>query len=51
MISALATRGFDGTIDIEHEDLFMAREEGLAHAVEFLKPMLIREKPEGMWWA
>ncbi|MDR0653623.1 MAG: sugar phosphate isomerase/epimerase [Synergistaceae bacterium] len=51
MISALATIGFDGTIDIEHEDLFMSRKEGLQRAVEFLKPILIRERPEGMWWA
>jgi hypothetical protein len=29
----------------------MARQEGLEHAVSFLKPLLIREKPEGMWWA
>jgi sugar phosphate isomerase/epimerase len=51
IISALATIGYDGVIDIEHEDLFMARQEGLEHAVSFLKPLLIREKPEGMWWA
>jgi sugar phosphate isomerase/epimerase len=51
IISALAMIGYDGTINIEHEDMFMARREGLEHAVAFLKPLLIREKPEGMWWA
>ena len=51
VISALAAIGYDGMVNIEHEDLFMSREEGLSKAAAFLKPLLIRDKPEGMWWA
>jgi sugar phosphate isomerase/epimerase len=51
IVSALATIGYDGTIDIEHEDLFMSRIEGLQHASSFLGALIVREKPEGMWWA
>ena len=29
----------------------MSRKEGLQRAVEFLKPILIRERPECRWWA
>jgi sugar phosphate isomerase/epimerase len=50
MISALSAIGYDGTINIEHEDLFMSRIEGLGKAASFLKPLLIQDKPEGMWW-
>jgi sugar phosphate isomerase/epimerase len=50
IVSALAAVGYDGTVNIEHEDLFMSRAEGLGKAAAFLKPMLIRDKPEGMWW-
>jgi len=51
VISALAAIGYDGTINIEHEDLFMSRMEGLSKAVSFLKPLIIKDTPEGMWWA
>ena len=51
IISALVAIGYDGMVNIEHEDLFMSREEGLSKAAAFLKPLLIRDKPEGMWWA
>jgi len=50
IISALAAIGYDGTINIEHEDLFMSRIEGLRKASSFLKPLLIQDPPEGMWW-
>lgn len=51
IISALMTVGYDGALNIEHEDMFMARKEGLTKAVDFLKGIIINEKPEGMWWA
>jgi sugar phosphate isomerase/epimerase len=51
VVSALAAIGYGGMVNIEHEDLLMSREEGLSKAAEFLKPMLIRDKPDGMWWA
>ena len=43
--------GYDGTVSIEHEDGLMSAREGLEKAVEFLKSIIIREKPGAMWWA
>jgi sugar phosphate isomerase/epimerase len=51
IVSALAAVGYDGTINIEHEDLFMSRMEGLSKASAFLEPLLIKDRPESMWWA
>ena len=51
MMSALRTIGYDGIISIEHEDGLMSAKEGLEKAVEFLKPMIIKEKQGEMWWA
>ncbi len=52
MISALRLAGYDKVMSIEHEDSLMTPDEGLAHAVEFLKESIIREpKPEGGSWA
>ncbi|MCD8141206.1 MAG: sugar phosphate isomerase/epimerase [Planctomycetaceae bacterium] len=42
IISELWRGGYRGTISIEHEDLFMSMEEGLAKAVAFLKECIIR---------
>lgn len=51
IISALKVNGYDGAISIEHEDSLMSIEEGFQKAVAFLKPILIREGLEKMWWA
>ena len=52
MISALRLVGYDKVMSIEHEDSLMTPEEGLAHAVDFLKASIIREaKPTTMGWA
>ncbi|MBQ1260528.1 MAG: sugar phosphate isomerase/epimerase [Clostridia bacterium] len=52
MISALRLVGYDKVMSIEHEDSLMTPEEGLRHAVEFLKESMIREpKPTTMSWA
>ena len=52
MISALRLVGYDKVMSIEHEDSLMTPDEGLAHAVEFLKQSIIREpKPTTMGWA
>jgi len=51
IISELRSSDYDGIISIEHEDSFMSPKEGLEKAVEFLKPILIREQPDAMWWA
>ena len=52
MISALRLAGYDKVMSIEHEDSLMTPEEGLFHAVEFLKESIIKEpKPSGISWA
>lgn len=52
MISALRLAGYDKVLSIEHEDSLMTPEEGLAHAVTFLKESIIRApKPTTMGWA
>ena len=50
-VSMLRAVGYDGVLSIEHEDSLMSTEEGFARAVSFLKAVLLREKPGGMWWA
>lgn len=51
MISTLKMIGYDGAISIEHEDALMSIDEGLSKAVEFLKEVIVFEKPAEMWWA
>ncbi len=52
MISALRLAGYDKVMSIEHEDSLMTPEEGLLHAVEFLKESIIKDpKPTTMGWA
>jgi sugar phosphate isomerase/epimerase len=50
-VSTLRLIGYDGVISIEHEDSLMSTNEGFRNAVEFLKPVILREKPGEMWWA
>ena len=49
--STLRTVGYDYVVSIEHEDALMSIDEGLFKAVEFLKPLMIKDKPADMWWA
>ena len=42
-ISALRLAGYDGAISIEHEDPLMSPMEGLQKAIDFLRPILLRE--------
>ena len=52
MISNLRLAGYDGVLSIEHEDSLMTPEEGLAHAVAFLKESIIKyPKPGSISWA
>ena len=51
IISELRLAGYDHVLSIEHEDSLMSAREGLLKAVNFLKPMLIKEKPGAAWWA
>ena len=50
-VSMLRSVGYDGAISIEHEDSLMSMNEGFGKAVDFLKRILLREKPGAMWWA
>jgi sugar phosphate isomerase/epimerase len=50
-ISNLRMVGYDGVISIEHEDGLMSADEGFAKAVEFLRRVIIKDMPGGMWWA
>ncbi len=45
-VCALRAVGYDGVLSIEHEDLMMSATEGIIKSVEFLKPILLRTKPE-----
>ncbi len=51
IMSALRVVGYDYVMSIEHEDALMSIDEGLNKAIQFLKPILFREKPGAMWWA
>ncbi|MBO4283139.1 MAG: sugar phosphate isomerase/epimerase [Clostridia bacterium] len=52
IISALRLVGYDKVMSIEHEDSLMTPEEGLRHAVEFLKQSIIKDpKPSSISWA
>ncbi len=50
MMSAFAKVGYDHVLSIEHEDALMSREEGFSKAVEFLKQVVIAERPQVKWW-
>jgi len=50
-VSTLRMIGYDGTLSIEHEDSLMSSMEGLKKAVEFLKQVIVHEKPTAMTWA
>ena len=52
IVSALRLVGYDKVMSIEHEDSLMTPEEGLRHAVEFLKESIIKDpKPSTIAWA
>lgn len=51
IVSALRLVGYDGVLSIEHEDPLADAEEGLTHAVAFLRRAMLVKKPGEMWWA
>ncbi len=51
IISALVDVGYDGDLNIEHEDTYMNNVEGLTKAIEFMNRVIIREKAGEMTWA
>lgn len=50
IISTLRLYGYDYVVSIEHEDGLMSIEEGFSKAVETLKPVMVKESVEDMWW-
>lgn len=50
IIRNLRLVGYDGTISIEHEDPLASRDEGLGHAIKFLREIILTEDPPELWW-
>lgn len=50
IIRNLRLVGYDGTISIEHEDPLASRDEGLGHAIAFLREIILTEPPPELWW-
>lgn len=51
LITELQLAGYRGVLAVEHEDPSMSQEEGLARAVQYLKPLILRDPaPEERWW-
>ena len=46
IVSALRVAGYDDVISIEHEDILLSRDEGLARAVQFLRGLVPSEPPD-----
>ena len=52
LVDNLRLVGYDRVLSIEHEDSLMSIDEGLTKAVEFLKPIIMKDpKPGTMSWA
>jgi sugar phosphate isomerase/epimerase len=51
IVSALRAVGYDYVLSIEHEDLLLSVDEGLARAVDLLRGLVFREPRPEMWWA
>ena len=50
IMSALRLVGYDHVVSIEHEDALASVDEGLANAVKFLRPLILKEQPAEAWW-
>ena len=51
MISTLRLYDYDYVVSIEHEDGLMSIDEGFTKAVQTLKPIMVKESIDEMWWA
>lgn len=51
IMSNLRLVGYDHVVSIEHEDSLMSPQEGLRKAIQFLKGVVIAEKPGEAYWA
>lgn len=50
IIRNLRLVGYDGAISIEHEDPLASRDEGLNHAITFLREILLTQAAPDLWW-
>jgi sugar phosphate isomerase/epimerase len=50
-VSTLRMFGYDGALSIEHEDSLMSIDEGFRKGADFLKGILLKEKPGDAYWA
>lgn len=50
-VSTLRMVGYDGALSIEHEDSLMSIDEGFRKGADFLKGILLKEKPGPAYWA
>lgn len=50
IMTALRLVGYDHVVSIEHEDALASVDEGLANAVTFLRPLILKEPPTEAWW-
>lgn len=50
IITELQLVGYDDAITVEHEDATMGRNDGVEKAIDYLKPLILKEKFEGRWW-
>jgi sugar phosphate isomerase/epimerase len=51
MMSNLQLVGYQGAVSIEHEDGLMSQKEGFEKAVNFLKTLVIQDRPGQAFWA
>jgi sugar phosphate isomerase/epimerase len=50
VITALREVGYDYVLSYEHEDPVMSREDGAEKCINFLKPLIIKNPLEKVWW-
>ncbi|GIO26982.1 sugar phosphate isomerase/epimerase family protein [Ornithinibacillus bavariensis] len=51
IISTLRLYGYDYVVSIEHEDGLMSINEGFTKAIQTLKPIMVKDSIDEMWWA
>jgi sugar phosphate isomerase/epimerase len=50
ILSALAMAGYDGVVNLEHDDCLLTTVEGFEKAAAFMQRIFFREKASGLWW-
>jgi sugar phosphate isomerase/epimerase len=50
VITALLEVGYNHVLSYEHEDPVMSREDGCEKCISFLRPLIIRNPLEKVWW-